>query len=106
MMRDGKPVVIDWMNACTGSALADVARTCIMLSQGELPHLPWVMRKLIALFQNSIRRVYLKRYIKQSGVRIQDINRWKTVIMAARLREGIPHSEKETLLRLIRKAAD
>lgn len=36
MMSDKGPVIIDWMTACVGDKLADVARTGILLRYGEM----------------------------------------------------------------------
>ena len=56
-------LVIDWMTACHGHPLADVARTMIILQgTGPLPEpLPVKLRILLAM-RRMLQRVYLKEY--------------------------------------------
>lgn len=101
MIADNKAVYLDWMTACRGEACADVARTCIMLKYGGVAHAPWLMRKLISIFQHRIYKVYIKEYLMISKRSIEEINRWELPVAAARLREWIPDNEKQKLIKLV-----
>lgn len=101
MLTDNKAIFLDWMTACRGDVCADVARTCIMLKYGEVAHAPWIMRKLISIFQNHIYKIYIKEYLKISKRNIEEINRWELPVAAARLREWISESEKQVLIQLV-----
>ena len=103
MLAKDKAYIIDWMTACRGDSCADVARTCLMLKYGELPHASWLMKRMVTIFQHRIYKVYLKEYLLISDKKKEDIKRWELPIAAARLREWIPESEKQVLLHLIEK---
>lgn len=103
MIADKKAVFLDWMTACKGDACADVARTCIMLKYGGVEHAPWIMKKLISVFQHRIYKVYIKEYLKITNRSIEDINRWELPVAAARLREWIPDNEKQILIQLVKE---
>jgi hypothetical protein len=72
-----------------------------MLKFGELPHASWLMKKMVAIFQHRIYKVYSKEYLLISGKKMEDIKQWELPVAAARLREWIPESEKQILLQLI-----
>lgn len=102
IMIEGKePVIIDWMTACVGDPCADIARTYIMLSYGELPHASYFVRKFVSLFQRHICKEYYREYIKLSKFKEKEIEKWMLPVAAARLREWIPDSEKKALLAFI-----
>jgi uncharacterized protein (TIGR02172 family) len=102
MISDNKAFFLDWMTACRGEACADVARTCIMLKYGEVAHAPWIMRKLISVFQHHIYKIYINEYLMISKRSIEEINRWELPVAAARLREWISENEKQVLIHLAR----
>jgi aminoglycoside phosphotransferase (APT) family kinase protein len=98
MTRRG-PVVIDWMTAVCGNSAADVARTSVLLSQGEIP--PGTpARALISLFRSMFHRAYLNHYLHRSHLTRAAVTAWELPIVAARLNEGI-ESEQASLLRLV-----
>ncbi len=72
-----------------------------MLKYGGVAHAPWLLRKLISIFQHRIYKVYIKEYLEISNKSIEDINRWELPIAAARLREWIPDNEKQILIKLV-----
>jgi aminoglycoside phosphotransferase (APT) family kinase protein len=45
LMTQRGPVVIDWMTAFRGHPLADVARSCVLLSFGQAPNSGWVRQR-------------------------------------------------------------
>lgn len=101
ILRDGKAVIIDWMTACIGDHLADVARTNIILKYSEVPIKSFILRNVIHLMQKRLQHNYLKEYIRITGASIDDILPWELPIAAARLSEWRPEAEKKRLLQLI-----
>lgn len=98
------PYIIDWTTCCIGSPLADVARTIIMLKYGSSPsEVPKWVSMLSGFAGNKIQQVYMKEYMSLSGCSLMDIERWIVPVAAGRLVEGIPDSEKEVLVLLIKK---
>ena len=101
MIAESRAIFLDWMTACRGDACADVARTSILLKHGEVPHVPWIMRKLISIFQHHIYKIYIKEYLLISKRRIEDIDEWELPVAAARLREWISENEKKILKKIV-----
>jgi uncharacterized protein (TIGR02172 family) len=93
-------IIIDWVNATSGNPLADVARTSLLLTIGDLPPgttVRWLLNTLRRLFY----RIYLKRYFQlRPGDRGQ-LRAWQPVIAAARLSENIPQ-ERNQLLAIVK----
>lgn len=106
IMNAEKPIVIDWMTACVGDGVADVARTCLMLKHGELATKSQFLKMLISKFQNIVLKNYLSEYLRISDVTLKDIQKWEIPVAAARLREWITDDEKSKLLKLVRKYID
>lgn len=102
IMNGGKPVVIDWMLAVSGNPAADVARTLLLLKSGALP--PGTS-KIFLIFVRILRRhlssVYLRHYLRISGVKKEEVFRWKIPIVAARLTEWVPDAERNDMLNVI-----
>ncbi len=96
-----KPIIIDWMTACYGDPLSDVARTCVMLNYAVIPGMHGIMKLLADIFKKIILKLYLKEYMKLSGCTISDIKKWYPPIIAARLRESVPDAEKKRLLKIL-----
>ncbi len=103
MIQDDEAIIIDWMTACVGNPCADVARTIIMLTYGELPNANFFVRKLVMLFQRHVAKVYYSEYLKCKEISKEEVEKWMLPVMAARLREWIPDSEKRVLIALIKK---
>lgn len=101
MFQDKEPIIIDWMTAGVGDPCADVARTCLLLSYGELPNTGFAVGKLVAIFQRHVGKIYYKEYLKLSNVAEKDVEKWLLPVAAARLAEWIPEGEKEALLAII-----
>jgi len=94
------PVVIDWMTACTGNPWADVARTQLLLTSGDIPDdIPAPLRLLLKLVRRSFFQTYLKRYLARRPDPQRQRQAWLPVIAAARLSENIL-PEQETLLKI------
>lgn len=99
-VEEGGPVIIDWPDASIGSPLADVARTRLLLQFG------WRSdsgSKLVAKWGSKvIYHYYARRYFQLSGANAGDVDKWMTIVAAARLRENV-EAEQIHLLRFVRK---
>ncbi len=103
IIQENKPVIIDWMTLCFGDKCSDVARTGIILKFSELPHGPWLVKKLVHYMHNRLYKVYIKEYLNLTGISKRDVDQWELPVAAARLREGISDQEKGMLLKLVRR---
>lgn len=103
MVSDGQYRVIDWMTGCMGNPLSDIARTVLLLNYAEIPKVPLWINLLARSFQKKICRVYLSEYLKLTGAKFADIQKWEMPLAAARLREWISESESKKLVSLIKK---
>jgi hypothetical protein len=102
LLLEGKPFVLDWMTATRGHPLADVARTSALLKWAQPgPGVPAVFRALLSTVRKRFYERYIAHYLKITGVRIEEVERWELPILAARLMEWIPKSEKELLVSII-----
>lgn len=101
IIQGKESIIIDWMTACVGNPCADIARTYVVLTYGELPNAKYLVRKLVGLFQKHVGKVYYKEYLKLSKLEEKEIEQWILPVAAARLREWIPESEKKALLAFI-----
>lgn len=106
MVSDGSCRVIDWMTACVGDPLSDVARTGLLLIYAEPPdgHAP------SSIFAGASRRfffgLYKREYMKRTGSKNADIKRWEIPVAAARLCEGVPETELKRVYMALRKWMD
>ena len=101
MMTSIGPVIIDWITACRGDPLADVARTCVLLSVGHVPYGGQFLRTWVNLFRNRLRHAYIAQYLALNpGMKYTDITTWMVPVAAGRLKENV-EGEKEWLLRFI-----
>jgi aminoglycoside phosphotransferase (APT) family kinase protein len=100
--EEGGPVIIDWENASVGDPLADVGQTLLltMFAWRGMPNLParWMVRWTLG----RIYRFYPRRYFERSGLDAVGVDRWMTVLAAARLDDRIP-GEHDHLLRYVRE---
>lgn len=103
ILINDEPYIIDWMTACKGASSADTARTLILIEFGEIEHMPVIMKKILTILKKRIGKVYIKEYLKISGESMEDINKWKMPIAAARLREWLTDNEKEKLLKFVKE---
>ncbi len=101
LMEGRRAVPIDWTNACSGNAAADVARSVLMLRS---PYIPPEIPALLAVMATDLKRsmldAYLKEYLKLSPMRFDEIEQFMVPVAAARIQEGIP-GEREWLLDLV-----
>jgi aminoglycoside phosphotransferase (APT) family kinase protein len=83
------PVILDWMTACQGDPLADVARTLVILRVSPRPE-GLFLRKAVEFLRHRMELAYLARYTKITGARWDDIKSWLLPVAAARWNEQIP----------------
>jgi len=91
ILSERGPVVIDWIDATLGNPLADVARTTV-LAEGELAlaqKSPFLSR--IGLW--LAHREYARRYFRARPGAREEYLRWRPLVAAARLSEGIVELE-------------
>ena len=102
LLTTGSPAIIDWMTACQGHPLADVARTSIIFMVAQMPGANWAMRAMVDLWRGLFHRTYIDRYLAlHPGISGDEITAWRIPVAAGRLKEGIP-GEQEALLKFIR----
>ena len=92
-------VVIDWMTASAGNPWADVTRTSLLLSIGAKAagkQVRPIIRRIVSLYH----RTYLNRYRALNPDTENELNRWMTVIAAARLNEDIV-PERGALIKMV-----
>lgn len=99
--EDGESRVVDWVNACVGDPMADVARTYGMLLVGLPPGLGAIERVTVAGFQRIAAELYLRRYLRISRRSREEVMRWFVPMNAARLRENIPEVERARVLAVV-----
>jgi thiamine kinase-like enzyme len=103
LLSDNDYCVLDWMTACKGDPLSDVARTGIILKFAVIPRASAVVNMIAGAFQKSVYKKYIRRYLCITGAKPESVEQWELVVAAARLREWIPEQEKKTLLKFIRQ---
>ena len=101
IIKNGKPIIIDWMTACIGDGVSDVARTSVILKYSEVPMKSAFIKKIFKGIAKKVYYNYLKEYIKISGAHIEDIQKWELPIAAARLYEWRPKEEQKQLLKIV-----
>lgn len=102
MLKKDHYYIIDWMTACKGEKLSDVARTGIILRFSEIPRIPNLINIILKAIKKKVYEKYLKEYLKITGVCAETINMWDMPVAAARLREWIPEKERQNLLVFVR----
>jgi len=100
VMSPRGPVVIDWNNAHTGSPLADVARSTLMLS-GAVISEPAFSELPYRLAIDRFNEAYLERYFQINPGGQEQLAAWLPIVAAVRLNDGIPELQ-EWLLEQIR----
>jgi hypothetical protein len=96
-----KNVVIDWMTASIGNPLADAARTSYLIRDAETQIRPKILKLLINCIRKKLYRDYIREYAALSNVSVEAIEAWELPIMAARIMEWIPQTEKDKLLHAV-----
>jgi aminoglycoside phosphotransferase (APT) family kinase protein len=103
LMTARGPMIIDWMTACCGNPWADVARTHLLLTNGQSPaRLNIFMRLLILIGRRAFYNAYIQRYQSRAPHDRQQLRAWIPIMAAARLNEEIAN-ETPALLKLVRE---
>jgi aminoglycoside phosphotransferase (APT) family kinase protein len=100
LSKDG-PVLVDWFDASRGDAVADIARSSLLLLGDESAtpsHLPGSDPRTLALLTQA----YLSRLHESLEIPVDLLSRWRAVGAVARLAEGVP---REPLLDVWRRFA-
>jgi tRNA A-37 threonylcarbamoyl transferase component Bud32 len=98
-----KLVPIDWNSAYTGNPLGDLARTCIIISSPAIPPgFPESIAMLTTCPRIRAYRVYINEYMKLSGARFEDFDKWILPVAASRLKNQV-NGEKNWLMDMIDK---
>lgn len=97
-------VVIDWMTACHGSPVGDVAATTLLFRIARVPeYYSSGTRQAVDQARRSFYEAYLSEYLSRHPFPEEEIEAWIPVLAAARLSQGIVEEEQE-LLRLAEAA--
>lgn len=81
------PVVVDWFDASRGDPVGDVARTMILLATDSASrHLAGARHDLL----DRLRSAYVDVAMAAFGFDLDTLERWRTVVAAARVAEGLP----------------
>lgn len=91
------------MTANCGNPAADVARTYMLMTYASLPEEMSIAEKdILQQIRTIFADEYLHSYIEFANILKEDILKWEIPVMAARLNESIPETEKAFFLREIR----
>jgi len=105
IIRDGKAVIIDWMNATIGNPAADIAEYIILMKYAVLP--PETPNSIVDFFnvaREFILEIFLDEYMKLSDMEYKEIDQWMLPVMAGKLSaDGIYDKEKKVLVEVVRK---
>ena len=82
--------IIDWVDATSGSPLADACRTYLIFMQHISP----------------LADDYLRLFCKETGMEQEDALAWLPVIAAARLGENMDGKSRKTLLEILQKSLE
>lgn len=95
--------VIDWMTGSSGNPIGDIAKTFIIIKYAYLPKsMPNLIRMFLEVLRDYFCKYYLKEYEKQTGISMEEIEKWTLPIMASRLAEDVHPDEKKVLLHAVR----
>ena len=104
MIENGRSIVIDWMGACSGPAVADAVRTYVLWRFVTLPdNFPDAAKPFIRIFTKLLARKYLKDYLSVSGISRAEAEPWILPMASARLGEGFSGRQERSLVRFIRR---
>lgn len=102
MMSSDGPVIIDWTNALIGHHYADVARSSMMLKSNAMPPEAPVWTKN-RTYRDMFHDAYLKEYLNGGGTKHEELERWASPTLAARIEELAGKEQEEILNLLVEK---
>ena len=97
LMSSRGPVIIDWNDATQGNSHADIARTLLLLQQGDPLQPVDIDKEQISSMRSSFIDTYLKSYMKTRPIPLEKVELWRLPVTAARLSEGIKQEENRLL---------
>ena len=102
---DGGPVVIDWGNAGMGDPMADVAKAQLLITSSWIGNslTDILLSGLVRRIKERLNRSYTEAYFSSSDRSPADVDKWRTVIAAARLGDGLPRSQEKHVVKLVRE---
>jgi thiamine kinase len=83
--------IIDWGHASTGDPMSDVAWTQLIITT--------CWKRSVHL---DLHRGYTEGYFQESDADVTDVDRWRTLIAAARLGVGLPTAQAKDVIKLMR----
>jgi len=92
LIDDDRAVIIDWIDATSGSAMADIARTLLLIDSAKQSP------EILDIFKSA----YLDEYAKQCLLDEGLVKRWYPIMAGARLYEMLPTEELGRLLKIVR----
>ena len=97
-------MIIDWMNARSGAALADIARSCVIYKVSGPP--PGAPGGALISIGSRLANIYYRREIRQLiTFTPPELDAWILPVATARLIENIP-GEREKLIKIIDRLFD
>ncbi|OPA73051.1 hypothetical protein BVG16_30755 [Paenibacillus selenitireducens] len=104
ILRDGLPVMIDWMHASLGNPAADVAEVCVTIDYAVLPpETPAAVDEFFQASRKEAYHIFIDEYCKLSGVTEEEIKSWYVPAAARSIASGaIPDEQIARLAAMIR----
>ena len=107
LMGPSGPAVIDWIGAARGDPAGDLARTRLLLRQGDVPdHMPALIRRMHAFGRDAFLRLYVRAYARARPIDSALVDRWEVVRIADRVWEGIDAEQPLLLAELRRRSTE
>jgi uncharacterized protein (TIGR02172 family) len=94
IMSPRGPVIIDWEGAGTGNPLLDIARSWFLMTRAYLP-LKFPYHTIAVMIRNPFYREYLKQYRQSRVFDRRQFLKWRLLITAARLVEGVQEETQQ-----------
>ncbi len=86
MIRNGKPIMIDWMGACLGDPAADIAEFILLCRYGVLPSgTPAHIADRLNASRLVLENVFVEVYKTISGMQDEEIEAWLVPIAVCKL---------------------
>ncbi len=94
LQAKGELYAIDWMNSYAGNPESDAARSYLLfMSPNTPPGLSLFGRIAFVILKRHLGKIYLKEYLRHSGIDAKAIRKWLPIIAAARLSENAQNEE-------------
>ncbi len=86
ILTSDRPVLVDWFDASIGGCAAETARTLLQIG----PH-AWTTCDPAGEGQAALHRAYLATIVDATDIDTEELDRWTTVQLVARIAEGLGH---------------